>query len=118
MKWQQIESALKTHQVADRAADTETFRTDAKARLSLVHQDRPGKEPSRAIGLRLATAALAAIVICGLWLSRPAAPPVGATQTQVAALTVDVEHAGVLIMDDASQDATIVWIADMADAGG
>ncbi|HAR66628.1 MAG TPA: hypothetical protein DCR55_10505 [Lentisphaeria bacterium] len=111
LNWNQIERGLKAEAVTERMPDMESFQEDARARLSLVHQDATMVHRGRA-GLWFLTSSLAAVAIAGALFLRPAVPAAAAS-TEVASLTVDVDHASVLIMNDASQDATIVWIADM-----
>jgi hypothetical protein len=111
--WKRIEQGLKAQSVEDRMPDAEEFRADAKAHLALVQQEPAVASRPRYAMWGLAAATAAAMLALVVFLRPPTAAPMAAT-TEVASLSVDVDHGSVMILDDESQDATIVWITDMA----
>lgn len=118
--WKRIRDILRRTPAPAPRTDTEAFWADFKARARMVPQREPivATRPLRMPVLRWGLAAAACILVAvGLFMARPGRQQVAVRGNVINSLEVIATHSAVLIMNDDTEPATIVWVAGMTEDG-
>ena len=117
--WEVIKESIRRDRGAPAMRSSEEFWSDFRARARLHPQVNAVPARNTAI-YRWALAAACGIVLLGVALFQVAVTPGSAMAgtTTIKSVEVVASHGGVLIMNDAATQSTILWIVDMKPENG
>jgi len=119
--WNRIREILGRASTPPPRTEAQAFWADFKMRARMYPQREPAAAlpPRRMPVLRWALAAAACVlVVAGFFMARPfERRQVAARGNVINSLEVIATHSAVLIMNDDTEPATIVWVAGMTDNG-
>lgn len=110
--WADIRADLQRRSISTPGMDAESFRSDFKARASLMRQDPVGVPEQVGLPLlnwRLLASGAVAVLIAGMVLW----PSPKTLVNQIKSLQVFSPHSGVIIMTGEAERGTVVWVTDL-----